>query len=53
MNRRRYDAVNEWANPGRNLISDVVAFLLLAATHLTQTDSLPSLEVVVPPAGKE
>ncbi|CAE7212066.1 FKBP16-1 [Symbiodinium pilosum] len=31
----------------RNLISDVVAFLLLAATHLTQTDSLPSLEVVV------
>ncbi|CAJ1384661.1 unnamed protein product [Effrenium voratum] len=31
----------------RNLVSDAIAFLLLGATHLTQTDSLPSLEVVV------
>ena len=31
----------------RNLVSDAITFLLLAATHLTQTDNLPSLEVVV------
>lgn len=31
----------------RNLVSDAISFLLLAATHLTQTDQLPSLEVVV------
>lgn len=30
----------------RNLISDAVAFLLLAGSSLHQTDSLPSLEVV-------
>jgi len=30
----------------RNLISDTVAYLLLAATDLKQTDKLPSLEVV-------
>eukprot|EP00438_Fugacium_kawagutii_P009523 Skav209796 [mRNA] locus=scaffold1201:194772:199557:- [translate_table: standard] len=28
----------------RNLVSDAISFLLLAATHLTQTDQLPSLE---------
>ncbi|CAK9050991.1 unnamed protein product, partial [Durusdinium trenchii] len=31
----------------RNLVADAIAYLLLAATHLTQTDQLPSLEVVV------
>lgn len=30
----------------RNLISDAIAYLLLAATDLKQTDELPSLEVV-------
>lgn len=30
----------------RNLLSDVVAFLLLGPTHLRQTDRLPSMEVV-------
>mmetsp|Transcript_13083 Transcript_13083/g.27190 ORF Transcript_13083/g.27190 Transcript_13083/m.27190 type:complete len:548 (-) Transcript_13083:54-1697(-) len=30
----------------RNLVSDAIAFLLLAPTDLKQTDSMPSLEVV-------
>lgn len=40
------DMVQRTLSLSRNLLSDAVAYLLLAATDMRQTDSLPSLEVV-------
>eukprot|EP00442_Polarella_glacialis_P003379 CAMPEP_0115121764 /NCGR_PEP_ID=MMETSP0227-20121206/46432_1 /TAXON_ID=89957 /ORGANISM="Polarella glacialis, Strain CCMP 1383" /LENGTH=542 /DNA_ID=CAMNT_0002523589 /DNA_START=182 /DNA_END=1807 /DNA_ORIENTATION=+ len=40
------DLAQRLVSLSRNLISDALAFLLLAPTDLVQTDALPSLEVV-------